>query len=85
LAGLTVGLGLDSLPPYASEKEFWSITIGYPSPCFAKVLILKGVKVVCFDVVLEVLILKVVRRLKQIHGDAGLKPGATKAVVVSFR
>jgi hypothetical protein len=33
----------------------------YPSPCFLKVFILKGVKVVCFDTVLEVLILKGVK------------------------
>jgi hypothetical protein len=34
---------------------------GYPLPCFAKVFILKGDKVVCFDAVLEVLILKGVK------------------------
>jgi len=29
-----------------------------PSPCFSQVLILKGVKVLCFDTLLQVLILK---------------------------
>jgi hypothetical protein len=36
---------------------------GVPLPCFSKVFILKGVKVVCFDALLEVLILKMVRRV----------------------
>jgi hypothetical protein len=33
----------------------------YPSPVFSQVFILKGVKVLCFDTLLEVFILKVVR------------------------
>jgi len=33
-----------------------------PSPVFLKVLILKGLKVLCFDTLLKVFILKVLRR-----------------------
>jgi hypothetical protein len=36
----------------------WLTITGYPSPCLSEVFILKGVKVVCFDALLEVLILK---------------------------
>ena len=39
------------------------MTVGSPpSPLLSQVFILKGVKVVCFDTLLQVLILKVVRR-----------------------
>jgi hypothetical protein len=43
------------------ETPWWCTGAGDPLPCFSKVFILKEVKVVCFDTVLEVLILKVVR------------------------
>jgi hypothetical protein len=45
-----------------SLSDSWLTITGYPSPCFPKVFILKGVKVLCFDTLLEVLILKGVKR-----------------------
>jgi hypothetical protein len=39
----------------------YSLARGPPSPLFSQVFILKGVKVLCFDTLLQVLILKVVR------------------------
>ena len=44
-----------------SLSDFWLTTMGIPLPCFSKVLILKGDKVLCFDTPLEVFILKVLR------------------------
>jgi hypothetical protein len=40
------------------SSAVWLTITGYPSPCFAKVVILKGAEVVCFDALLKVLILK---------------------------
>jgi hypothetical protein len=41
----------------------WLTITGHPLPCFSKVLILKADKVLCFDTLLEVFILKVLRRV----------------------
>jgi hypothetical protein len=60
---------------------------GYPLPCFLKVFILKEVKVVCFDAVLEVLILKGVRGVGSgrsfelpVAGESALRFGENEGV-----
>jgi hypothetical protein len=45
-----------------SLSDSWLTITGHPLPCFSKVFILKGVKVLCFDTLLEVLILKGVKK-----------------------
>jgi hypothetical protein len=44
-----------------SLSEIWLTITGHPLPCFSKVLILKIDKVLCFDTLLEVFILKGLR------------------------
>src|SRR5260370_35132548 len=47
---------------YMAARTSCHTDSGPPSPLFAQVFILKGVKVLCFDTLLQVLILKVVSR-----------------------
>jgi len=56
------------------SSAVWLTITGYPAPCFSEVFILKGVKVVCFDTVLEVLILKGVKRKSWLNRKEG-QPG----------
>ena len=66
------------LPVYSVRDVpgLYRLTITSPSPCFSQVFILNVVKVLCFDTLLQVLILKVVTasqnlRLMRVSGDEG--------------
>jgi hypothetical protein len=45
------------------QEDSWLTITGDPHPCFSKLLILKELKVVCFDTLLKVFILEVLRRI----------------------
>src|SRR5258706_608593 len=46
----------------SAAESFWLTITALPLPSFSKVFILKAVEILCFDTLLEVLILKVVTR-----------------------